>query len=54
MFSEQNADGKIVALGNPNAKKLPGQGAKTLKDGTGKMYGLEFVAAGGETGGPND
>jgi signal transduction histidine kinase len=46
VFCSQNADGKIVALGNPNAKKLIGSDARALKDATGKMYGLELVAAG--------
>jgi hypothetical protein len=45
VFCSQVADGKIVALGNPNAKKLIGTDARALKDANGKMYGLELFAA---------
>jgi hypothetical protein len=38
------SDGKIVALGNPNAKQLLGQDVGTLKDPTGKVYGVELKA----------
>jgi hypothetical protein len=39
------SDGKIVALGNPNAKQLLGTDARSLKDPTGKVYGPELYAA---------
>jgi len=44
-FCSNISDGKIVALGNPNAKQLLGVDAKTLKDANGKAYGLELLAA---------
>ena len=46
VFCSNVADGKVVALGNPNAKTLLGQDARTLKDSTGKEFGLELFAAG--------
>ena len=39
------SDGKIVAVGNPNAKQLLGTDIRTLKDATGKVFGLELYAA---------
>jgi hypothetical protein len=39
------SDGKVVAVGNPNAKQLIGKDARTFKDPTGKVYGLEIYAA---------
>jgi signal transduction histidine kinase len=39
------SDGKIVALANPNAKQLIGQDQRTLKDPTGKAFGLDVYAA---------
>ena len=39
------SDGKIVALGNNNAKKLLGQDTRTLKDATGKPFGADLFAA---------
>jgi hypothetical protein len=39
------SDGKNVAVGNPNAKQLIGQDARTLKDSTGKAFGVEQFAA---------
>ena len=39
------SDGKIVAVGNPNAKRLIGQDSRTFKDPNGKMYGVENYAA---------
>src|SRR6266576_2797479 len=44
VFCGNISDGKIVALGNPNAKQLLGTDAKALKDSTGKAYGEEIVA----------
>ncbi len=46
VFCDNVADGKVVAIGNPNAKTLLGQDARTLKDSTGKEFGLELFAAG--------
>ena len=38
-------DGKNVAIGNPQAKQVLGQDVRTLKDPTGKAFGLEEYAA---------
>src|ERR1700730_8450067 len=46
VFCSNVSDGKIVAIGNPNAKTLLGQDGRTLKDSTGKEFGLELFAAG--------
>src|ERR1700693_227185 len=40
-FCDNVSDGKQVANGNPNAKQLLGTDARTLKDPTGKAFGLE-------------
>jgi Single Cache domain 2 len=45
-FCSNVSDGKIVAIGNPNAKKLLGQDQRTLKDANGKPFGMELFAAG--------
>ena len=45
-FCDNVSDGKQVANGNPNAKQLLGTDARTLKDPTGKAFGLELYAAG--------
>ena len=45
VFCEQVSDGKIVAVGNPNAKQLIGQDGRSLKDAVGKPYGAELYAA---------
>jgi signal transduction histidine kinase len=39
------SDGKAVAAGSNNAKKVLGQDVRTLKDGTGKLYGPDLYAA---------
>jgi len=44
-FCYNNGDGKLVAVGNPNAKQLLGQDVRTFKDATGKMFGLEQYLA---------
>jgi len=44
-FCSNISDGKAVAIGNPNAKQLIGTDARTLKDATGKAYGVELYAA---------
>ena len=46
VFCSNTSDGKIVAIGNPNAKQLLGQDQRTLKDPTGKTFGLDLYAAG--------
>lgn len=46
VFCAQMSDGKIVAQGNPNGKQVLGQDQRTLKDVTGKNFGLELYAAG--------
>src|SRR3954447_22962980 len=46
VFCAETADGKIVANGNPNAKKLLGTDLRKLKDSNGKAYGQEIFAAG--------
>ena len=45
VFCDNVGDGKVVAIGNPNAKIL-GQDARTLKDATGNVFGLDLYAAG--------
>lgn len=45
VFCANAADGKIVALANPNAKQLIGKDQRTLKDPTGKPFGEELYAA---------
>jgi Single Cache domain 2 len=44
-FCSKASDGMIVAIGNPNAKRLMGMDARTLKDPTGRLYGQEIYAA---------
>ena len=46
VFCAEAKDGKIVANGNPNAKKLLGTDLRRLKDSNGKAYGEEIFAAG--------
>jgi Single Cache domain 2 len=46
VFCSNASDGKVVAIGNPNAKQLLGQDQRTLKDPTGKTFGLDLYAAG--------
>jgi Single Cache domain 2 len=45
VFCSNNSDGKIVALGNANAKQLLGTDVRNLKDTSGKVYGPEIYAA---------
>ena len=45
VFCAGSGDGKIVALGNPNAKQLLGTEVKLLKDPSGKAYGVDLFAA---------
>jgi len=44
VFCSSLPDGKIVALGNQNAKQMIGTNVKALKDSTGQMYGEELLA----------
>lgn len=46
VFCANTGDGKFVAMGNPNAKQLLGQDIRTLKDATGKEFGLQLYDAG--------
>jgi len=46
VFCDSLADGKVVAIGNPNAKQLLGQDIRLHKDAAGKAYGAEIYAAG--------
>jgi Single Cache domain 2 len=39
------SDGKLVAIANPNAKNLIGTDGRTVKDSTGKLFGVEQLAA---------
>jgi len=43
VFCDSLVDGKIVAIGNPNAKYLLGKDARALMDVAGKLYGREIV-----------
>jgi single cache domain-containing protein len=45
VFCANNSDGKVVALGNPNAKQLIGVDTRTQKDSTGKAFGQELYDA---------
>jgi hypothetical protein len=45
-FCSNVGDGTNVAIGNPNAKQLLGTDSRTLKDPTGKAFGMELYAAG--------
>ena len=44
VFCSNVSDGKIVALGNPNAKQNLGVDTRTIKDSTGKPFGEELYA----------
>lgn len=46
VFCSNISDGKIVAQGNPNRRDLLGQDERTIKDSTGKNFGVEIYAAG--------
>ncbi len=45
VFCYNVGDGKIVALGNPNAKQNMDVDVRTLKDSAGKAYGPELYGA---------
>jgi hypothetical protein len=46
VFCNNVADGKLIAIGNPNAKQLLGKDGRTFKDDAGKAYGQELFRAG--------
>jgi uncharacterized protein YfiM (DUF2279 family) len=46
VFCDSLADGKVVAIGNQNAKQLLGQDIRNHQDAAGKAYGAEIYAAG--------
>ena len=45
VFCGQISDGKAVATGNPNGKQVLGTDTRTIKDATGKNFGVELYAA---------
>src|SRR5579864_8098622 len=46
VFCSNVSDGKLLADGNPNAKRLIGTDERILKDSTGKALGQELFVAG--------
>jgi hypothetical protein len=44
-FCFNAGDGKLVVTGNPNTKQNVGRDERTVKDPTGKAFGLETYAA---------
>ena len=46
VFCDNASDGKLLAIGNPNAKQLLGTDARNLKDSNGMAYGLAIFNAG--------
>jgi len=44
VFCNNIGDGAVVAMGNPNVKKLIGMDVRTLKDSTGKPFGQELYS----------
>jgi Single Cache domain 2 len=44
VFCSNVSDGKILAIGNPNAKQLLGTDTRILKDSTGNAFGAELFA----------
>jgi len=44
-FCSNVSDGKVLAVGNPQAKQFIGTDGRTLKDVTGKAYGQEMFDA---------
>jgi hypothetical protein len=45
VFCLNVSDGKSVAVGNPNAKQTLGVDSRTLKDASGKLFGVDIYAA---------
>jgi signal transduction histidine kinase len=50
VFCFNLSDGKTVAAGSDNARKLLGQDLRTFKDANGKLYGPELYAGGQKAG----
>ena len=46
VFRANVSDGKLLADGNPNAKRLIGTDDRTLKDSTGKAFGQDNLLRG--------
>jgi hypothetical protein len=46
VFCANMTDGKVVAIGNPNAKNLLGIDQRSQKDASGKPFGMDLFAAG--------
>jgi Single Cache domain 2 len=44
VFCANIADGKLVAVGNPNSKQLLGTDSRTTTDVTGKVFGKDLYA----------
>jgi Single Cache domain 2 len=44
VFCSNLTDGEIVAMGNPNTKQILCKDVRSLKDATGKVFGLELYA----------
>ena len=44
VFCSKLTDGEIVAIGNANTKQILGRDVRSLKDATGKVFGLELYA----------
>jgi hypothetical protein len=44
-FCFNAGDGKAIAAASPNSKQALGQDVRTLRDATGKLYGLELYTA---------
>ena len=44
VFCSNLTDGEIVAMGNANTKQILGRDVRSLKDATGKVFGLELYA----------
>jgi hypothetical protein len=54
VFCFNLSDGKAVASGSDNARKVLGQDVRTLKDATGKVWGQDLYAAAAKEGQINE
>ena len=54
MFCFDLSDGKQVAAGSNNSRKVLGQDVRTLKDATGKVWGQDLYAAAAKEGQINE
>jgi signal transduction histidine kinase len=54
VFCFNLGDGKAVASGSDNARKVLGQDVRTLKDATGKVWGQDLYAAAAKEGQINE